>query len=218
MKKMSFFTFVVILIIFIFSTLFFSSRLLAQNVNLGLSITDGKVRGFYFSISNYFNVPESQIVQIRERYRLADDELPVVFFLATRAHVEPAAIIDLRLKGLTWWDITLHFGLNPEIFFVPVTTVKIGPPYGQAFGYYRQYRQRKTWGKVVLADADIINLVNLKFISEYHKIPADRIIEMRARGQHFVEINETFVKEKGKGKEQAENPKAKPGKGKGRKK
>ncbi|PMP96220.1 MAG: hypothetical protein C0168_03250 [Candidatus Aminicenantes bacterium] len=190
----------------------------AQNINLGLSLTDGKIRNFYFSISSYFNVPEPRVVEIRERYRLADDELPVVFFLATQARVEPAAIIELRLRGLSWWDITLHFGLNPEIFFVPVNVVKIGPPYGKAFGFYRQYRERKTWGPVVLADADIINLVNLKFISEYQKISPERVIEMRAKGHHFVDINETIVQEKRKAKGPEEGPKAKPKKGKGHKK
>jgi len=58
------------------------SALLAQNINLGLSITDGKVRGFYLSISSYFGVPEPRVVEIQKTYRLSDEELPVVFFIA----------------------------------------------------------------------------------------------------------------------------------------
>jgi uncharacterized protein (UPF0248 family) len=184
----------------------------AQNVNFGLSITDGKVRGFYLSVSNYFNVPEARVLEIRERYRLADDELPVVFFLATHARVEPQVIIDLRLKGLSWWDITLRLGLNPEIFFVPVTVVKVGPPYGRAFGFYRQYREQKSWGKIVLTDVDVVNLVNLKFISEYHKIPPERVMEIRARGHNFVDVHETIVKEKGQGQSPKANSHAPKGK------
>ncbi|MGB9835599.1 MAG: hypothetical protein ACPLRX_02530 [Candidatus Saccharicenans sp.] len=189
-----------------------------QNVSLGLSITDGKVRDFYLSISNYFNVPAPTIVEFRERYRLADDELPVVFFLARRAGVEPRVIIDLRLKGLSWWDITLHFGLNPEIFFVPVTVVKVGPPYGRALGFYRQYRERKTWGQIVLSDAEIVDLVNLKFISEYHKVPSDRIIELRGKGVGILDIHETIMKEKGKAKQPNKGSGHAPSKSKGHKK
>jgi hypothetical protein len=215
MKKLpGYFLFAFLSLAFLFQPYFLS----AQNINLGLSLSDGKIKGFYFSISSYFNVPETKIIKIREGYRLSDEELPVIFFLATRAQVEPAVIIDLRLKGLTWWNIALHFGLKPEIFFVPVTVVKIGPPYGNAFGFYRQYRQRKSWGKVVLSDVDIVNLVNLKFISEYHHLPPERVMEMRAKGQPFVDIHETIIREKGKAKGPAEEPKAKPGKGKGRKK
>ncbi|MBC7364472.1 MAG: hypothetical protein H5U07_08035 [Candidatus Aminicenantes bacterium] len=189
----------VLLIVFLFVLHLFNHLPAgAQNVNFGLSITDGKVRGFYLSISNYFNVPEPTIIEIRQRYRLSDDELPVVFFLATRARVEPQVVIDLRLKGLSWWDITLHFGLNPEIFFVPISVVKVGPPYGRALGFYRQYREKKSWGKIVLTDVDIINLVNLKFISEYHKIPPEKVMEIRTKGHNFVDIHETIVKEKGK--------------------
>lgn len=205
-------------LILCFFLIFTTTPAAAQNVSLGLSLTDGKVRDFYLAISGYFSVPEARVIEIRERYRLGHDELPVVFFLAAQARVEPQVIIDLRLKGLSWWDITLHFGLNPEIFFVPVTVVRIDPPYGRAFGYYHRYRERKSWGQMVLTDVDIINLVNLKFISEYHRIPPERIMERRARGQNFIDIHEYAVKEKNKAKGGEKSEGSKSSRSKGRKK
>lgn len=184
----------------------------AQNVSLGLSLTDGRVKSFYFSISTYFGVPEAAVIRIREQYRLSDEELPVIFFLAREARVEPAVIINLRLKGMSWWDISLHFRLRPEIFFLPVTLVRIGPPYGRAYGYYRQHRHQKSWGRVVLTDVEIVDLVNLKFVSTYHQVPPERIMEMRAKGQNFIDIDDTIIKEKGKGKVKDESQKNKPGK------
>lgn len=203
-----------ILLIFLLAPGFLSGpgSLSAQNVNLGVSFADGQLLGFYFSISKYFNVPSEVVIDVRNRYRLADDELPVVFFLAREARVEPAVIISLRLKELTWWDITLHFGLSPEIFFVPVGVVKIGPPYGKAYGYYRQHRGQKNWGQVILNDDDVINLVNLKFISEGQQIEPERVMEMRAKGQHFVDIHETIQMEKARGQGQSLDQKGKPGK------
>ncbi|MBC7348473.1 MAG: hypothetical protein H5U05_00705 [Candidatus Aminicenantes bacterium] len=192
------------------------ANLAAQNINLGLSITDGKVRSFYLSVSSYFGVPEPRVVEIRQAYRLSDEELPVVFFIAARARVEPVAVINLRLKGMSWWDISLHFGLSPEVFFVQVGTVRIGPPYGRAYGYYHKARERKTWGQVVLTDVDVVNLVNLKFISEYHKIPPEKVMEMRGRGDKFLDIHDRIVKEKGKGgaadKKKSKNQPGKKGK------
>jgi len=158
--------------------------------------------GFYFSISKYFNVPSETVIDIRSRYRLADEDLPVVFFIAKQARVEPSLIINLRLKGLSWWDISVQFGLNPEIFFVPVTVVKIGPPYGKAYGYYRHYHGQKKWGEVMLSDEDIINLVNLKFLAEIHQAEPERIMEMRARGLGFVDIHESIQMQKNKGQGQ----------------
>lgn len=174
------------------------ARLSAQNVNLGMSFADGKLLGFYFSISKYFNVPSEKVIDIRNRYRLADDDLPVVFFIARQARVEPAVIIDLRLKGMSWWDISVQFGLNPEIFFVPVRVTRVGPPYGKAYGYYRRYHGQKNWGKVILSDDDIINLVNLKFISEAHQAEPERVMKLRTKGQRFVDIHDTIQMEKGR--------------------
>jgi len=181
----------------IIAIFFFASGLSAQNITLGLSISEGEVRDFYLSISSYFKVPEARILEIQKSYRLADEELPVVFFIAARARVEPVAVLNLRVKGMSWWDISVHFGLSPEIFFIPVGLVRIGPPYGRAYGYYHQYRQQKTWGKVILNDVDVVNLVNLRFISEHHQIPPERVMEMRGRGEKFLDIHDKIIKEKG---------------------
>jgi len=61
-------------------------------------------------------------------------------------------------------------GLSPEIYYVKFASDP-GPPYGKAWGHYKK-TPRKKWGKIKLADADIINLVNLKFLAEkYHCSP-----------------------------------------------
>jgi len=52
---------------------------------------------------------------------------------------------------------------------------------------------------VVLNDVEVVNLVNLRFISEYHKIPPERVIEMRGKGEKFIDIHEKIIKEKGQG-------------------
>jgi hypothetical protein len=148
-------------------------------VDLGVSVSDGKLQAFYLSVGDYYGVPGPQVVAIRNRYRLPDEELPVVFFLATQAHVAPSVIMGLRLGGRSWLDISFHYGLDPNAFFVPVRIAKIGPPYGHAYGYYGKYRTRRDWRKIALTDADIVGLVNLKFITRYHRMPPETIMERR---------------------------------------
>jgi len=63
----------------------------------------------------------------------------VVFFIADRAGLKPAPVIELRDLKKSWLDITIHFGLSPEIYYVPVT-VDPGPPYGKAYGYFKKHR------------------------------------------------------------------------------
>ena len=56
----------------------------------------------------------------------------------------------------------------------------------------------------MLSDEDIINLVNLKLMSEHYGVPPEKIIKMRSGGKEFVSINNEIIKEKGKTKENEE--------------
>ncbi|OGP78730.1 MAG: hypothetical protein A2V86_17115 [Deltaproteobacteria bacterium RBG_16_49_23] len=214
-----------LIIAFLVSFLFFlgSGAVHGQpQVDIGVSVGPEGLNSFYFSIQDYFRVPEREVIVVRGR-KIPDEELPVVFFIAQRARILPAAVIDLRLAGKTWMDITLHFGLSPEIFYVPVKVEVKGPPYGKAYGYYKN-KPRKEWGKIRLVDTDIINLVNLKFVSEYHRHSAEDVIRMRSGGKHFVVVNDEIRKGRGRedsgererGKEKEDEQGRGRGKGKGK--
>ena len=213
-----------IILIFIFLFIFVAVCANAQQVNAGVSIGEEGLRGFYLAVGDYFRVPEREVILIKER-RIPDEEIPVALFIAARARVIPSVVIDLRLGGRSWMDITLHFKLNPEIYHVPVEGEVKGPPYGKAYGYYKN-KNRKDWGKIVLSNPEIINLVNLRFISEYHRFPPEEVIRLRAVGKNFILINDEVKKRKGKekdlkGKDKESREKEKgegKGKGKGNKK
>lgn len=177
-------------------------------VSAGITIGKEGVEGFYLAIGDYYKVPEREVVVLKER-RIPEEEMPVVLFIAQRARVEPSVVIDLRLGGKSWMDITVHFGLSPEIFYVPVKRTP-GPPYGKAYGYYKN-KPKKEWKTIVLADADVVNFVNLRFATEYYGYSADEVIKMRSEGKNFVEIHDHVKKaKKEKGKEKS--------KGKGKRK
>jgi len=198
--------------IFIFSVL-----ILSLILSFGIVIDSYADEGFYAAIGTYYKVPQRDVVLLRER-GIPHDEMPVVLFMANRARVEPSVIIDFRLRNRGWMDIMLHFGLSPEMLYVPVKRV-YGPPFGKAYGYYKN-KPRKDWKLIVLDDNDVINLVNLRFVSEHYGYPPERVIEMRAKGKTFIEINKDIEKEKkskredirGDGKENRDKQK-----GKGRK-
>jgi len=167
----------------------------AQSVSTGISISNGELRSFYLAIGDYYRVPEARVTYVKQHYRVHDEELPVVFFLASRAHVDPSVIIDFRYRQrMSWLNITLHYGLTPEIYYVPVQ--RVGPSYGNAYGHYKKHG--KDYRKVMLADADVVNLVNLRFMSEYHGVAAEVVMDRRGRGERFVVMNDHYYKEKGK--------------------
>jgi hypothetical protein len=162
--------------------------------NLGVSVGSEGLRGFHFSIGEHYRVPERDVGIARQR-GIPEEELPVVFYLAAKAQVASGVILDLRLKGLSWIDVTLRYGLSPEIYYVPVKAAKVGPPYGKAYGYYKKH-PRHEWKKVVLHDDDVVNLVNLKFASDYYGYAPERVMQMRGEGQNFVAIHDHIKKEK----------------------
>jgi len=210
----------ILILIFICLFVFVAVCAHAQQVNVRVSIEEEGLRSFTFAVGDYFRVPEREVVVIRER-RISDEEIAVVLFIAARARVAPSVVIDLRLGGRSWMDITLYFKLSPEIFYVPVKGEVKGPPYGKAYGYYKN-KNRKYWGKIVLSNPEIINLVNLRFISEYHRFPPEEVIKMREWGKSFIVINDEVKKRKGKekdlkGKDKESKEKEKgEGKGKGK--
>ena len=188
-------------------------------VDIGVSIGEDGIKGFYLAIGEHYRVPEKQVIVVRER-KVPDEELPVVFFLAQQAGVAPDVIIKLRLGGRTWMEITARFGLTAEIFYVPVKRAP-GPPYGKAYGHFKKHK-KADWGAIRFTDVEVVNFVNLRFISEHYGYSADEVITMREKGKSFVAINSEVKKNRGKAKkaskklaaqEEKEEPKSK-GKGK----
>lgn len=174
-------------------------------VSASLSVSSGGT-SFYLSIGDYYSVPQQEVIVVRDRH-IPDEEIPVVFYLARQANVAPSIIIDLRLKGKSWMEITNIYGFGAEIYYVPVSAdVKVGPPYGHAYGYYRN-RPKKEWNKISLEDDDIVNLVNLKFITEHYNYPSASVMKMRENNQRFYTISDDLEKHKGENKK---NEKAAP--------
>jgi hypothetical protein len=163
-----------------------SSRISAATQwNVGISGDNHGIDGFDFSVGEYYHVPEREVVVVHER-GIPKEELPVVFFIAERAHVRPEAVVVLRNRGMSWMDITLHFGLSPEIYYVPVRS---GHPHGNAYGYYRNHH-REDWKRMHFRDADIVNQVNLKFMSEHHGYAPEKIMKERSGGKSFTRIDQ----------------------------
>ena len=156
---------------------------------------------FHVAVANYYQVPEREVIVIRER-RIPDDEIPVALFIARHAGVPWGRVVDMRLRGDSWWDISVRLGVSPEVYYVPVAVVS-GPPYGRALGHYKN-KHRKEWRTIVLTDADVVNLVELRFLSEHYHVAPERIIELRGKDRDFVAINYE-VRGRGKDSDRRDN-------------
>lgn len=156
---------------------------------------------FHVAVANYYQVPEREVIVIRER-RIPDDEIPVALFIARHAGVPWTSVVDMRLRGTSWWDISVRLGVRPDVYYIPVA-VAPGPPYGRALGHYKN-KHRKQWSTIVLSDADVVNLVELRFLSEHYHVAPERIIELRGKDRDFVAINYE-VRGRGKDSDRRDN-------------
>ncbi len=152
-------------------------------VRAALSFTEQGLDGFFLSIGDFYRVPREKIVYVRERH-IPDEEVPVVFFIAREARVAPEKVVALRLKGRSWRDIAIHFRLGPEVFFVK--GVRAYGPYARPYGYYPG---RADWRRVRFTDADVVNCVNLRFMSEHYRCSPERIVGWRNQGRNFRDMD-----------------------------
>jgi hypothetical protein len=111
-------------------------------------------------------------------------------FIAQKARVAPGRVILLRERGLTWMQVALRLGLSPEVFYVRINNASRSP-YAKPYGYYQRY-QRIQWRDIRLSDADIVNFVNLRFISDKYRCTPDEVVLMRSQGRSFVKIHEDW--------------------------
>lgn len=155
-------------------------------IDVGVSIDSDGIKGFYLAIGEHYDVKEKNVIVVREG-NIPDEELPVVFFLARNAGVAPVFIVKLRLGGKSWMDIAFHYGLTAEIFYVKFDRDP-GPPYGKAWGHFKK-KKHTEWKTIRLADVDIVNFVNLKFVSEHYGHTPAEVVKMRAKGDGFVAIH-----------------------------
>jgi hypothetical protein len=160
---------------------------------VGFNISIG-APGFHLSVGNFFGYPEREVVVVHER-GIPDDDLPVVFFICQHAHVAPEVIIRHRIvDGWPWSRICSYYRIPPSVFYFPIERYE--PPYGRAYGYYKRYPHERDWGKIRLRDADIVNQVNLIFISKYYNQPPEHVMKLRGGGASFSNIERKVYRER----------------------
>lgn len=107
---------------------------------------------------------ESQEVAVVARWGLSDDEIPVVLFLAREADVSPDVVVAQRRRGGAWMEIAAGYSIHAGSFHVPLGVVPgfLGRAY-ERFGAV----EASQWNSVSLADAEVVRLVNVRFLSRH---------------------------------------------------
>ena len=151
------------------------------DIDFGAAVRIGDDDDLFLSVSaRYFDEDRRSIDRIAMRYRNPDD-LTVALFVARRSGQSADAIHRMRTNGLSWWDISVRFGMPLDVWFVPVQRDP-GPPYGKAYGHWKNHKRNRRHA-VVLTDMDIRNLVAVRMLHEYYGVSVDVAMEWRSSGR-----------------------------------
>ena len=142
------------------------------------------------AVRETLGLPEPMIVRALER-GLPDEELPVVGLIAARASVPLESVVDLRLGGMAYADITVRFDLSPEIFYVPFDADP-GPPYGNAWGHFRK-TPRERWRTLRLVDADVVQYANLRLCVDRYRVAPLDVVALKRKGHGYAVIHRDLV-------------------------
>lgn len=144
---------------------------LAADFSVGVSGSNEGVNSFSLSIGDYYRVPVQEVVYLERS--IPQDDLSVVYYLANQSRHNARYVSELRLRGQSWWDISLRLGLDPYVV------------YGDS--YSRPNHKKGRWH-----DDQIVNFVNTRFITKYHRISRDEVLSRRNNGEHFRQIDKHY--------------------------
>lgn len=164
-------------------------------LDVGLSIADGDVRGYYLGLSSYYGYDEPYLDHMHRHYGLPYPEIPVALYYSQVIGIDPLIIVRLRMGGWGWYDIGRHYHLPPRVYYYPVPARCHG--WGPIAPFYR-YPERD-WGRIRLSDADVVELVNLRYVSHRYGYAPEYVIDRRRAGPDFFHVERQIWHERGPG-------------------
>ena len=143
-----------------------------------------EVAPYFRTLGEHFRVSRSEMA-VLVAWDLPPEHLAVVLFVAHRSGASPDAVVAQRRGGRSWNDVARRFGLDASSFHVLVgrdaSLGRLAPVYDR-FGS----TARAEWPSLELADAEIVDLVNMRVLASTLGVLPTRVLEVAARSGSFV--------------------------------
>lgn len=137
---------------------------------------------FLRAVGEHFDTPRSE-VRVLTRWSLSAEEIPVVLRLAKRAGVSPDVVVARRRHGDSWMEIAQGYSVHAGDFHVPID----GSPGFLKTAYERfGTRPPSQWRDISLSDAEIVGLVNIRFLSRALEVRPEQVVEAMGDGNDIV--------------------------------
>jgi hypothetical protein len=145
---------------------------------------DAATRTYLLRAGCHFDAPAGE-VEVLARWSVPPEEITVALFIARRAGVSPEVVLSLRRGRTSWADLAGRYGLGGGTFHVALAGAAPGDRLARAYGEFEN-RAPREWDSVQLTDGEIVDLVNLRFLTESLGIPAARALDALASAGSWV--------------------------------
>ncbi|HET8945769.1 MAG TPA: hypothetical protein VFQ07_02200 [Candidatus Polarisedimenticolia bacterium] len=161
---------------------------LFYDASLALKISDDA--RFFLNVTNRYYGSQQQAVPVLNRCPNPDVDFPVVMFLAQISGKRADAVLSLRRKNISWSEVMVRLQVPPDRLFAGLDRDP-GPPYGHAWGHYRDHRGDAR-NRFDVDDRTVQDLVRLQIASGALRVSPYSIVSERQRGMtvdRFVVIH-----------------------------
>jgi len=150
------------------------------------------------SYSEYFNPVGINYNDAVKRF--GDNDASTACYIAQMTNTTLPSLRNIfTTSNRNWFNVVVHFGIDPAVLFLPVpSTYRVGPPYGNAYGYWKKHVANPSY-RIVLSSNEVINLANLNIIHRHFNTPVVDIMNYRAQNKPFHWIADSEYKKQGKG-------------------
>jgi hypothetical protein len=116
------------------------------------------------AVSNY-GYQRPVLEPLLPRVRYVESDLPVLFYLQQASGWPLANLVELRAQGASWSVIFTRVGVPQAVLFEGIPDDP-GPPYGNAWGYWKKNPRGAR-----LADRDVCDLARIQMASRWVAAP-----------------------------------------------
>ncbi|MBP7868226.1 MAG: hypothetical protein KA419_20040 [Acidobacteria bacterium] len=143
----------------------------------------------YFSlVGNSYGFADNDVIAMREM-GILEDELPLLFFIANRAHCHPRDVARYRLGHHSWMDVSRHYRLGPDAYYLQVDGYNEAA-FGGRYSYLGYPRDR--WSAVQFQDADLVYLANAHMLSRHYRVSPLDVYRGALGGKRFYQLEQQY--------------------------
>lgn len=114
--------------------------------------------------------------------RYPGDDFPVVAFLAYHSHRQPSFILHMRNQGYPWYEIFYRLNVDPSVLFMGIDRDP-GPPYGNAWGHWKNQRHARMRERLRFSDRDLVGLVKVQTVSRHFGVSPFDVLSAHRQGK-----------------------------------